>query len=181
VYGIVKQNNGNIYVYSEKGRGTTIKIFWTIAEGDASILSQPETNSAPMLTGSETILLAEDDEQVRAFAADSLRVLGYTLLVAENGSQALQLLAENQQPIDLLVTDVIMPQMDGPTLTKTLHLRFPELPVLFMSGYTDDLLGEEGEITHTVQFLQKPFSAHQLAKKVRAILDGIDAEAKDVA
>lgn len=171
VYGIVKQNDGNIYVYSEKGRGTTVKIFWKIAsDGDTPVNVQAK-DAEPALTGTETILLAEDDKQVRTFTADSLTTLGYTVMAAENGAHALQLLAENRQPIDLLVTDVIMPQMDGTQLAETLHHRSPNLPVLFMSGYTDDLLGAEGEIMHNVQFLQKPFSTRVLAGKVRAVLD----------
>lgn len=174
VYGIVKQNNGYVYVYSEKGRGTTVKIFWTIATDSEVPSDLQKEEDETILVGTETILLAEDDDQVRSFAADSLIAFGYTVMIAENGAHALQLLAENQQPIDLLVTDVIMPQMDGTQLAETLHHRLPDLPVLFMSGYTDDLLGKEGAITQSVHFLQKPFSTHALARKVRAILDGVE-------
>ncbi len=179
VYGIVKQNGGSIYVYSRKGLGTTFKILWPLPE-KVDTPEHTETNeTAPVLTGTETILLAEDDEQVRAFAADSLRALGYNLLVAENGAHALQQIAENQQPIDLLVTDVIMPEIDGPKLAETLRQRLPKLPVLFMSGYTDNLLGKRGALSKHVHFLQKPFSTHRLAEKVRTILDEIGVEAQE--
>ncbi len=173
VYGIVKQNDGNVYVYSEKGKGTTFKILWPLASNSNAKMETSRENGEKIdLSGTETILLVEDDTQVRAFAADSLRVLGYTILEAENGSHALQVLSENSQTIDLLITDVIMPEMDGPALVKTLQQQLSDIPVLFMSGYTDDLLGNEGALARAVQYLQKPFSSHTLAKKVRTVLDG---------
>ncbi len=175
VYGIVKQNNGNIYVYSEKGRGTTIKILWTIAEDNVVPSLQQTAKDVLTLHGMETILLVEDDAQVRAFAADSLRALGYTLWVAENGVHALQLLAKNSiSVLSLLVTDIIMPEMDGTKLAETLRQQIPNLPILFMSGYTDDLLGRQGVLQKPIEFLQKPFSTYELAQKVRATLDNVE-------
>ncbi len=172
VYGIVKQNDGSIYVYSEKGKGTTFKILWPLAKNNHIKMKTSPENEEIDLSGTETILLVEDDAQVRTFAADSLRILGYTVLAAENGKHALQMLSENAAVVDLLVTDVIMPEMDGPTLAETIGQRMSDIPVLFMSGYADDLLGNKGALTRTVQYLQKPFSSHALAKKVRAVLDG---------
>ena len=172
VYGIVKQNNGNIYVYSEKGKGTTFKILWPLAQ-NSDMATDTLHNPAEKidLSGTETILLVEDDPQVRAFAVDSLRDLGYTIFEAENGDHALQLLSEKSPGLDLLITDVIMPEMDGPTLVESVRQQLSDVPVLFMSGYADDLLGNRGALTQTVEYLQKPFSAHSLAKKVRAVLN----------
>jgi len=172
VYGIVKQNEGDIFVYSKKGLGTTFKILWPVSESAEMPDENSESQHKPVLTGTETILLVEDDEQVRTFTADSLRALGYTLRVAENGANALRLLAQKPTPVpDLLLTDVIMPEMDGSELAATLRLKLPELPVLFMSGYTNDLLDDQGTLHQSIRFLQKPFSIHELAQKVRTTLD----------
>ncbi len=171
VYGIVKQNKGNIFVYSEPGIGTTFKIYWPLADQSALAEQFFAEEPPPLLEGNETILLVEDDPQVRAFATDSLRALGYRLLVAENGEKALDLLAQQHTTIDLLLTDVIMPQMDGPQLADTLQKQMPALPVLFMSGYTDDLVGRKGLLAQEINFLQKPFSTRTLAHKVRSVLD----------
>ncbi len=172
VYGIVRQNGGHITVYSEKGTGTTFKIFWPPAELAHKDAVGPQEDNAQTLTGTETILLVEDDRQVCSFAAASLQALGYTLLVAENGVHALNLLAEGRsQSIDMLLTDVIMPEMDGAELANTLRKANPRLPVLFMSGYTHDFLGEHGSLVPSVHFLQKPFSTQTLARSVRATLD----------
>ncbi len=172
VYGIVKQNNGNIYVESEKGQGTRIRVLWPYATTpEVSPEEELMDASAAAHTGTETILLVEDDPAVRIFTADALRTLGYTLLVAENGKHALALLEQNPQPFDILLTDVVMPEMDGPQLARTLREKQPQLPVLFISGYTRDLIGRDGNIARAIEFLPKPFSTHDLAQKVRMILD----------
>jgi len=172
VYGIVKQNGGNIYVESEKGKGTSIRVLWPRAI-PANVSAEKEVGETfvPAHPGTETILLVEDDPAVRTFTADALRTLGYTLMVAENGKQALTLLEKTAQSFDMLLTDVVMPEMDGPQLAKILRGKYPQLPVLFMSGYTRNLVGRDGDITGATDFLQKPFSTYDLAQKIRTMLD----------
>jgi CheY-like chemotaxis protein len=135
----------------------------------ADIRSRPET--VTRTSGTETVLLVEDDDQVRSLAGGILRRCGYRVLDAQNGGEALLIADEHPAPIDLLVTDVIMPRMNGRQLATRLTSRRPELQVLYMSGYTDDVVLRDGVRNREVAFLRKPFSPESLARRVREVLD----------
>ncbi len=172
VYGIVKQHGGNIWVYSEEGRGTTFKIYLPISEiihSEQALASTPDRG----IKGSETILLVEDNEQVRELTEIILIQAGYNVLTVENGANALEVLADKQKPIDLLLTDVIMPEMNGKILYTEAEKIHPKLKVLFMSGYTDNAIAHHGVIESGEEFIQKPFSVKDMTKKIREILDKV--------
>jgi PAS domain S-box-containing protein len=171
VYGIVSQMGGAIRVESDVGRGTTMTVdFPALAEGrspaDAPAVVPDEKAC------SETILLVEDEEVVRNFSRDVLTEAGYRVLAAENGEEALRLSAGYQNTIHLLLTDVVMPGMDGRHLAERIVSTHPTTKILFMSGYTDDEILRRGVSGHQVAFLQKPFSPDALRRKVRETLDG---------
>ena len=170
VYGIVKQNNGNIYVYSEPGKGSTFKIYWPAALKKKGP-KVPKKPKKEVLTGTESILLVEDDEAVRDFAAESLRQLGYEVFEAATGKKALQLLKEKNLQVDLVFTDLIMPEVSGWELAEKLKEISPKTAVLYTSGYTDDHIIKNGVLEQGIHFVNKPFSFHALAKKVREVLD----------
>ncbi len=169
VYGIIKQNEAFIYVYSEPGKGTTFKIFWPIVKTKniAAEIEQP-VNTA--IKGDETILLVEDDESVRAFASSALTDLGYKVHESPNGKDALDLVQDKKIMPDLIVTDMVMPEMNGREFIALLEPLFPKLKVLYTSGYTDTYISDQGELIQGINFLQKPFSLNDLAKKIREIL-----------
>ena len=169
VYGIVKQSDGFIWVYSEVGQGTTFKIYLPLLDkppGDAGV----EHESEVAATGTETILLAEDAAAVRLAAREILERFGYTVLEAPNGAVALHT-AKHEGQIDLLLTDVVMPEMSGRELADRFTGLRPETKVLFMSGYTDDAIVRHGLLRANIAYLQKPFSPDALARKVREVLD----------
>lgn len=169
VHGIVKQSGGSVEVYSEPDKGTTFKIYLPVVRDDAE---GPESNVRPHVPrGGETILLVEDEVGVRMVTVLALQGLGYTVLEAPNGEAALQLMAEHQGKVELLLSDVVMPEMSGRTLAETLLALHPELKVLFVSGYTDDAIVRHGVLQAEVAFLQKPFTLGALARKVREVLD----------
>jgi two-component system cell cycle sensor histidine kinase/response regulator CckA len=169
VYGIVKQSGGDILVYSEPGQGTTFKLYLP-ANKTAQDLVVPETPPVHR-GGSEIVLLVEDEEVVRSLVERVLKEEGYAVLQASDGNEALSLAGQYQGPIDLLLTDVVMPQMSGRELAEQIRTEHPGLKVLFMSGYTDDTVVRHGLLTAQVEFLSKPFSPSRLASKVREILD----------
>jgi PAS domain S-box-containing protein len=169
VFGIVQQSGGNIWVYSEPGKGTTFKIYLPRVDAEADVL-QP-TVVPTTLRGSETILLVEDEEQVRTVALSILRKQGYQVIVAEHAGEALLICERHPETIDLLVTDVVMPQMSGPELAKRLVVLRPAMKVLCLSGYTDDSVVRHGVLDAGVAFLQKPITPASLARKVREVLD----------
>ncbi len=169
VYGIVKQNQGSIYVYSEPGQGSTFKIFWPVTQETGKAVKDDKRDSD--YTGDETILLVEDDAEVRKFAAASLQQLGYTVHQAGDGESALNLIMKEQLHIDLLITDLIMPEMNGRELADRIRAAFPETGILFASGYTDNHIVEGGALEAGVNFLQKPYSQQTLAEEVRRVLD----------
>ncbi len=171
VHGIIKQSGGHIWVYSEPGKGTTFKIYLprsaeSAADGDRS------SSASGAQRGTETILLAEDDTQVRTLAVTILRRHGYRVLEAASGSEALLSSARHDGPVHLLLTDVVMPKMSGRELWEHLAPLRPEMKVLFMSGYTDDAIVRHGVLGSEFDFVQKPIGATALLVKVRAVLDG---------
>jgi two-component system, cell cycle sensor histidine kinase and response regulator CckA len=170
VYGVVKQSDGYIWVYSEPGQGTTFKIYLPLA---ADVVETPKTQAAAPapVRGSETILLVEDEESVRSLVADFLKTTGHTVLEATEGEEAIRLVAAHSDQIDLLISDVVMPKMSGRELWNNLRKRMPTLKVLFISGYTDDSIVRHGVIDGDVAFLQKPFTMRALAAKIREVLD----------
>ncbi len=170
VYGILKQNNADISVYSEPGFGTTIKIYWPVTSATECI-QEHSTGQSVILSGSENILLVEDDENVRSFAFESLESFGYKVHSAENGEQALNILQNTAVSIDLLVTDVIMPGINGHDLAKQIQVKYPLVKILFTSGYSDNLLADKGALREGFHFLQKPYSINELAVKIRNVLE----------
>jgi PAS domain S-box-containing protein len=170
VYGIVKQNNGFIWVYSEPGQGTTFKVYLPEAEGDAD---SEEKQRLPVieLDGSETVLIVEDDDGLRKFAQEVLLRHGYRVLDAENGEDALRVSQAHEGSIDLMITDVVMPKMGGKEAADRLQPFYPQMKVIYMSGYTDNAIVHHGVLAPGLNFLQKPFSAEGLARKVREALD----------
>jgi two-component system cell cycle sensor histidine kinase/response regulator CckA len=171
IYGIVKQSGGNIWVYSEPGRGATFKIYLPrVEEGTDALPVQDHTDHLP--NGNETVLLVEDDSSLRALAARILRYQGYKVLEATNGHEAIGIARENlQERIHLLLTDVVMPHMGGRELVKRMKALHSEIRVLFISGYTDHAITYHAGLKPGTPFLQKPFSPTALAQKVREVLD----------
>jgi two-component system, cell cycle sensor histidine kinase and response regulator CckA len=168
VYGIIKQNGGMIGVYSEPGRGTTFRIYFPVAstEEAAPTPSRPDDP----IGGDETVLLVEDEPRVREITERLLVDLGYRVLPASLPSEALRIVARHEGQIDLLLTDVVMPEMSGRDLWERLSPERPEMRCLFVSGYTADILGARGIMPENVHFLAKPFSADALAAKIREAL-----------
>jgi two-component system cell cycle sensor histidine kinase/response regulator CckA len=170
VYGIVKQNNGFINVYSEPGKGTTFKIYLPRLQSDmAAIDETPKYAEAP--NGTETVLLVDDEETLLGLGKMLLEVRGYTALAAGSPSQAIQLAEQYAGDIHLLLTDVVMPDMSGHELWQRLSAQRPGLKCLFMSGYTANAIAHRGVLDEGIHFLQKPFSVEQLAVKLREALD----------
>ncbi len=169
VFGIVQQSGGSIHVYSEPDRGTAFKIYFPAVEEPLS----RKDDSAPKneLHGSETILLVEDEEGVRGLVLMSLEMHGYKVLTAKDGMDALGVVQAHPGRIDMLLTDVVMPSMSGPELAQGLRARFPQMKVLFMSGYTGDTVVRHGLLEAEEAFIQKPYTPSALAEKVRLLLD----------
>jgi PAS domain S-box-containing protein len=171
VFGIVQQSGGGIWVYSEPGQGTTFKVY--LPRVDAELDSSRPSVVPAALRGSETVLLVEDEEQVRAVARRILERNGYEVLAPAGAEEALRLAGEYPNPIQLLVTDVVMPRISGAELSARLRQLRPQLKVLYVSGYTDGGIGAHGMLEDGASFLQKPFTTDSLARKVRSVLDGL--------
>ncbi len=169
VYGIVKQHKGFIHLYSEPGKGTTLKIYFPPVEAVPDMIESRK--SSEIRGGTETILLAEDDESVRMLVDRTLTELGYTVLVARNGEDALEVFHENREKISLALLDVVMPVKGGKEAYEAMHRERPGLKVIFMSGYSANSIHESFILIAGVPFLGKPFGPEALAKKVREILD----------
>lgn len=170
VYGIVKQHGGNVLFNSETDAGTTFEIYLPVTENTTREEQLPAIEQVK-LSGSETILLVEDDDEVRDLTGSILGKQGYHVLLAENGVNALQVLDTYERPVHLLLTDVIMPEMNGKVLYMKAIQKHPDLKVLYMSGYTDDVISHQGILDDDIAFIQKPFSLQGLASKVREALD----------
>ncbi len=176
VHGIVNQSGGHIEVYSEPGVGTTFKIYLPIVREN---LSQAVPNlEIASLKGTETVLLVEDEAAVREIAKLGLQIQGYQLLEAASSEEALKILATHDSPVDLIITDVIMPGISGPELAKQVHARWPNTKLLFASGYTRDAVVRHGILEGEVAFIQKPYTPFSLMRKARAVLDGAKEEPK---
>ena len=169
VYGIIKQSNGNIWVYSEVGKGTVFKIYLPqITESSSPIEEAKPTDS---FLGTETILVVEDEDMVRNLTVEVLESCGYEVLQARNGIEALDFCKSYKEKIDLLITDIVMPQIGGRELAERMLHEDPSLCVLFTSGYTDDAIVRHGILEEDANFIQKPFNLDDLGKKVRELLD----------
>ncbi len=171
VYGIVKQSSGFIYVDSVVGKGTTFRIFlprYVPTEGEAPV----KQAAAPVkdLTGHERILIVEDEDSVRAFSARALRTTGYEVFEADSGDEALDVLEDLDYEVDLMISDVVMPEMDGPTLLTKVREKRPDLKVIFVSGYAEESVRQDIADNQSVEFLPKPYSLDQINTKVKDVL-----------
>jgi len=170
VFGIVHQSGGSIWVDSEPGVGTTFNVYFPPSEREVEAVRK--LAPAPVLSGSETILLIEDEEHVRAVSRAILARSGYKVVEVQNPAEAIEFCGKPSKPIHLVLTDIVMPKMSGPELAKQLRALRPEIKVLYMSGYTDDTIIRHGMLDPKTAFLQKPFTPEDLLRKVRDVLDG---------
>ncbi len=170
VYGYVKQSRGHIKIYSELDRGTTVKIYLPRHLGSGVARPAPATKPIPQGSVEDTILVVEDDRNVREMTAESLRELGYSVLQAADGPEALNLLENGR--VDLIFTDIVMPQMNGRQLADAVTEKWPDIRILYTTGYTRNAIVHNGVLDHGVSLLAKPFSLEQLAHKVREALNG---------
>jgi signal transduction histidine kinase/ActR/RegA family two-component response regulator len=174
VYGIVKQSGGHVAIESEMGAGTTFSIFlprYAESAGAAAARREGVEEAARDLTGAGTILLVEDEDAVRLFSARALRNKGYKVIEARSGEAALVIMGQDGEPIDLLITDVVMPEMDGPALVEEVRQRRPDMKVIFISGYAESAFRQRASDGSMLHFLAKPFSLKQLATKVKDVLE----------
>lgn len=172
MWGIVKQSEGSIWAYSEKGHGTTFKPYFPRMDQPAEVLS-PAPAPVDALRGTETVLLVEDEGSVRFLIRQILELKGYRVLEAMTGIDALLITAkEKEQRIDVLLTDVVMPDFSGREIAERIVKRSPETKVLYMSGYTDDVVIRHGVLEASAAFIQKPFTPAALLCKIREVLAG---------
>ena len=170
VYGIVKQNNGSIYVDSKQDKGTTFRIYWPIVESEISETGVKRIKEK-IVGGNETILIVEDESEVRDVASETLQSVGYKIFEAANGIEALDYIKHNGSKLSLVITDVIMPGMGGKELAENIKKIRPDLKVLFTSGYTDQKIIQSDKLKSDINFLHKPYSIHELSRKVRELIE----------
>jgi len=171
VYGIVKQSRGNIWVYSEQGRGTTFKIYLPWVDEPLEEARQKKVIEEDIPRGNETVLVVEDEGEVRRVIVEILGRQGYRVLDASHGNEALLIHEKHGGPIHLILVDVVMPGMSGSELAKRLAPLHPEIKILYMSGYTDNAIVHHGVLARGVNYIQKPFTMDGLTRKVRQVLD----------
>jgi CheY-like chemotaxis protein len=171
VYGFVKQSGGHVKIYSEPGQGTTVKIYFPrlISSGEAADEASEELVAEA--EGHETILIVEDDIDVRQYLADTLRALSYHVIATSGARAALNVLVQDDRPIDLLLTDVVMPELNGRELGRRAQALRPDLLVLYMTGYSRNAVIHQGRLEQGVELLQKPITQTQLATRIRSMLD----------
>ena len=171
VYGIVRQNNGHIHVYSEPGYGTIFKIYWPLLQTQELETIKKQAKNQIRLKGSETILFIEDDSGIRNFATRILEEYGYTVLEATDGKHGFTLFKENKEKIDVVVTDTVMPNMSGRDLAEAIWKIAPQIPILFTSGYTDEDIVTDSVLNEGIDFISKPYHVEELVRKIRYLLD----------
>lgn len=169
VYGIVKQNAGHVWIYSEPGKGTTFKVYFPRADADRSHDIE-EKFDENLFKGSETILLVEDNVSLLKITKKMLEQFGYRVLTAENGEKALEISGMHEGPIHIVLTDVVMPTMGGSDMAKKIQIKRPEIKVIYMSGYTDNSIANYGILNKDLEFLQKPFVSKDLGRKIKKVL-----------
>ncbi len=172
VYGIIKQHKGYIWVYSEPGRGSTFKIYLPVTEEKEE--ESTSSSSVALPKGTETVLVVDDEPSIRKLVVDTLIPLGYSVLEAADGEKALRVCRSADKTVDLLLTDLIMPGMNGRDLADSIRQIHPGIRVIFMSGYTENMIVHQGVLEPKPPFLQKPVTPRSLAVQVRSVLDGID-------
>jgi CheY-like chemotaxis protein len=170
VYGIVKQMSGHIDVFSEQGKGSVFRVFFPVCREDAEAKAQAEAFVMPR--GAETVLIAEDDDAIRKLLVDILEPLGYRVITADSGMEALRVAETAGGGVDILLTDVVMPGMSGKELAQRFQTIDPGIKVLFMSGYTEEVIIRHGVEQAGVSFIQKPLIPNKLVRKLREVLDG---------
>jgi CheY-like chemotaxis protein len=170
VYGIVKQNNGYINVYSEPGKGTTFKIYFPLVSSQAGKVLHPELPQ-PLRRGTETILVAEDNQILRQLTGEVLQEYGYAVIEAVDGEEALRKFEQHRERISLVILDIIMPKKNGKEVFEEARRRNPNVKAIFTSGYPADLIQREGVLEKGLHFLSKPSTPQALLRKVREVLD----------
>ena len=176
VYGFVKQSGGHVKIYSEPSHGTSVKLYLPRLHGEPARAEAARPTSAPR--GSETVLVVEDDEEVRAYVVEILRDLGYQVLDAADAAGALALAEDKARRIDLLLSDVVLPGQNGRSLAEELAKQRPDIGILFMTGYSRNAIVHQGRLDHGVNLIQKPLNQAALAARVRAVLDARQAGAQ---